>query len=448
MGDVAGNRLLRLLGSLLLTSALVVTVAGCGNASPTPSPAITPGPSPSPSASPGQGADAAAALAAFRELLSRSDLSYHLDQTEAAETTSADVVGNDVALTSTSPSGSWRSIAIGGTTWVREDDTWATRARDANWDSIDYTDPWRFLGPLEGLTFDGTESDGSLRYVGRLPIAFDPGSMRAIGQTGQVTQAELWLQPDGTPLGMVVEADVLGSTITRTTSFSDMGQALNLGQPGPSPTPAPSLTTSEDQAAAAAALGAFAKLTARNDLAYRMDELASSSVSGAPTSDIRLVVDVKGSDLSGTIIISGNALQVADVGGVVYARGASGTWSERPDIDPGLLEDVLDQWRYLGPIDQLVYAGHDDTFHDLLHFHNAAPIPYQTAAMQADGGQGQIDDLDLELTPAGVPQLLTYSATTSAPSDGSSPVPVAVTTTIAYSRVGADITIEAPSVAP
>ncbi len=426
-------------------SVLVLAVTGCGDTSVTPTPAVTPGPSPSPA----QSADVpASALAAFRALLARGNLSFHLDQQEPVESTAADVVGNDVALTSTGPSGTWRSISIGGTTWVRVDDTWVTRARDANWDSIDYTDPWRFLGPLDGLTFAGAESDGALRYVGRLPITFDPGSMRAIGRTGDITQVELWLQPDGTPTGMVVEADVLGSTITRTISFSDVGQALSIEQPGPSPTPAPSLTAGEDRDAAAAALSSFARLVGRKDLSFRMDELASSSVSGAATSDIRFVLDVSGSNLTGTITISGNALQVSYVDGVVYARGASGAWTERPDIDPGLIVDVLDQWRYLGPIDQLVYAGHDDAFHELLHFHNAAPIPYQTSAMQADGSQGQIDDLDLELTPAGFPQLLTYSATESAPSDGSSPVPVAENVTIGYSRVGADITIEAPSVAP
>jgi hypothetical protein len=219
-------------------------------------------------------------------------------------------------------------------------------------------------------------------------------------------------------------------------------QAAPARQPAAAPTATPTL--SPDEAAAAAALASFGELAERDDLTYHLSQVATMRYNGEPAGDVADDVDVAGLDFAGTMSAAGKTVRVVFVDGVTWGRLGKGPWKKSAAMSSEDAADVVDIWRYLGPLDDLVFAGHNRSEPARLDFGNSRPVRYQTAAMKDQGMQGVIDKLVLSLAPDGTPVTLRFHATGSFTSGALAERKVDIESVIDISRFGEPITVKPP----
>lgn len=213
--------------------------------------------------------------------------------------------------------------------------------------------------------------------------------------------------------------------------------------PSPSATPAASpgasRTPEADQLAAADALEAFGALLEDADLAYRMEQ-AGSLTTTAGTSEFAYGIDVAGSDFSAIMTIAGETIEVRGIGSTLHVKDADAGWTSAP-LDAETLADIVDPWRYLGPLDALAFVSRAPGQMEAFQFANTAPIDYQTSAMRRSGAVGSITTLTFIVLPDGTPVELMFTA--EAP-DGQGGT-LEMTSTVLFSNVGGSIVIESPA---
>jgi hypothetical protein len=214
--------------------------------------------------------------------------------------------------------------------------------------------------------------------------------------------------------------------------------------PGPTAVPTATPTLSPDEAAAAVALASFGALKERDDLAYHLSQQATMRFNGEPAGDVSDDIDVAGLDFAGTMAVAGETVRLVYVDGVTWAKVGKDAWKKGAAVSSEAAADVLDTWRYLGRIEDLVFAGRNHSDPARLDFENSRPVTYQTAAMKDQGMRAVIDKLTLTLATDGTPVTLRFHAIGSFVSGAMAERKVAIETVIDISRFGEAITVKPP----
>lgn len=246
----------QLLLGAVLTSILV---GACSSTTPTAPPSSgSPSPSPTASAAPtaspaDPGVDGEAALDAFfTEVATTDDLSYHIHQVADLENEGQplltaeyelDVVGNDVSGSLTAGGAgldvSLDLVLLGDQGWILVTGGDWTEVDPDDLDRDDIVDVWRYVAPRDDLTLDSVDSTGALHFTSTTPLPYETSSMRTSGLTGTITESELVLLPDGTPveLNLTIEAGgtVSGARVnldgTTEVEFSNWGEDIVIEAP-------------------------------------------------------------------------------------------------------------------------------------------------------------------------------------------------------------------------
>ena len=147
--------------------------------------------------------------------------------------------------------------------------------------------------------------------------------------------------------------------------------AAACAQAGP---PAPTGPGSEQ---AADVLRAFEAQTANPGRSYHMIQTGSVSV-GNRSMQVTYELDAAGENVSGTLKVDAQVVEVRVVDGRAFAN-AGGGWQPMP-ADSDLTRDVLDVFRYVGDSSNLRFVERiDEPGGPRFWFQAVNPIPYQTA---------------------------------------------------------------------
>ena len=184
------------------------------------------------------------------------DLSFHVSQQGRLESSGRpavtillelDVAGRDMSGHITAITGGqsldFDLVVIGQEAWVRIDGPWALTTREAV--AADETlDPWRYLGnPIDFRFVSGRcSTGGQLHFRSSARLPYRTASMTA-DTTASITQADLYLRPDGVPLRVdfLIEAErsvasqVVQLTGSTTVRFSNWGVTLEILEPSVAP---------------------------------------------------------------------------------------------------------------------------------------------------------------------------------------------------------------------
>jgi len=208
-GHPVPTRMPALVLAALVLAALIL--AACGGAPPPAAIAPTPSPSPTPTLNPDEVA-AAAALAAFGELATRDDLSFHLAQVASASASGStlmdvsyelDVSDGDFAGTARAGGTTIQLVYVDGITWAKSSGKPWKKSAAMTPDSVaDILAPWKYLGPIEDLEFVARDpaNPDRLEYRSTSDIPYQTADMERQGMQGTIDSLSLFLAPDGTPI--------------------------------------------------------------------------------------------------------------------------------------------------------------------------------------------------------------------------------------------------------
>ncbi len=209
----------------------------------------------------------------------------------------------------------------------------------------------------------------------------------------------------------------------------------------PTPTPAPTIDPDADEAQAA--MAAFAALTARRGLSFHLEQ-ANTIVQRGQIADSRYVLDVSGRDLRAAISAAGTTIDLVVVDNAAWARERGRPWQRGKAADDAAIEQLIDPWQYLGPLDQLAFVGRVDGSPTRYRYRSTAPIPYRTPVLDRMGIPGSIDTLDLVLEADGTPVEYTFQASARPTSGGMADLGLEMTSRVELTRIGERITIKRP----
>lgn len=202
------------------------------------------------SAVPSAPTEAAASLAAYFERIAAPDQSFHVSQTAPIKINGIsaglaqyelDVSGDDFAGEIDVAGQHVELVAVGDSMWVKVDDAWTKAPRD---DSLvkEIVDVFRYAGQPSDLVWADSLPDNGrpqhhFRAVRDLP--YQTGMMRDQGITGTITEFDLYVTPDGTPLkftfSSTADMDAKGRTQTVETdsivSVTRFGEAITITAP-------------------------------------------------------------------------------------------------------------------------------------------------------------------------------------------------------------------------
>ena len=169
----------------------------------------------------------------------------------------------------------------------------------------------------------------------------------------------------------------------------------------PAPSPSPTATQFPDAAPAAGALAAFAKLIARDDLTFHLEETATSTAAGE-SGRMHLAMDVAGGDFAAVVEIGGEKIQLRTVKGKAWARVPGKAWT-RGDLNETAVSDLTNPWLYLCWLNDLEYTGHPVDHPEVFGYECKREYAYQTRTMQQEGWTGTMRKLALVLGADGTP---------------------------------------------
>ncbi len=232
--------------------AIVIALAlvGCGSPQARVAPTENTTPGVSPTVDPDLD-DAQAAMTAFKALIARRDLAFHLDQAstviQRGQSTDVrsvlDVSGKDVRAAITAAGTTADLVIADRQTWARErGHPWqrGKKADDATIEGI--VDPWQFLRPLDQLQFDGRVDGTPARYRFRATraIPYQTRLLKSLNAPGSIDALELVLEADGTPVQYTFHASArpvsggladLAFDMTSTVELSRVGERISIKPP-------------------------------------------------------------------------------------------------------------------------------------------------------------------------------------------------------------------------
>lgn len=199
---------------VLALALVTLLMAGCGGsrAPVVYAPLPTSSPEPTATLSPDEVA-AATARAAFAELASRDDLSFHLAQVATVSASGSslgdvtydlDVSGGNFAGTLKANGKTVRLVYVDGITWAKvSGGKWKKSAVMSPEDAADVANPWRYLGPLDKLEFVDrpTTSPDRFEFRNAGSIPYQTAAMKQDGMHGTIDGLSVFLAADGTPIG-------------------------------------------------------------------------------------------------------------------------------------------------------------------------------------------------------------------------------------------------------
>ena len=213
--------------------------------------------------------------------------------------------------------------------------------------------------------------------------------------------------------------------------------------PTPVPTASPTLDPDLDDAQAAKA--AFKSLIAKPGLSFHLEQALNMVQQSGQSADATYVLDVSGKDLKAVIDAAGTTTDLVILDHATWARERGQKWQRGKRASDATIEDIVDVWRYLGPIDQLQYVGRGEGSPTRYRYRTTAVIPYHTAVMDQLGFPGTIDALELVLDADGTPVEYQFHASSRPTSGGMKDMAFDVTSRLEFSRVGKPITIKRPA---
>ncbi len=193
-----------------------------------------------------------------------------------------------------------------------------------------------------------------------------------------------------------------------------------------------------DASDASSALTAFSKLTASDDLTFHLDETATGG-GAAQGVAANLAMDVAGGEFAAIMKVAGKTLQLRMVNGKAWVKVPGKKWL-RGNANQTTASDLTNPWLYLCWLNDLVYTGHPADHADAYAFECDRGYPYQTLSMRQLGQTATMRTMSLVLAADGTPIEMRM--------EGDGPtgagVPTTFEATMAFSKVGEEITIKAP----